>query len=259
MSGRELNKIKQITVKTLKDALQDNIFAIITAGSVAWGDYKKLWSDVDILIVVEKMDLETKQKIATARSVLEKKCKKHFGVNVINKQEFQKPILPSISLEGKTIQALLETKMFPDRIIFCKNKLININKIYSPDKNDIKNYSISNIAMFLLRNRRTLSGKKENKFKNYKDIIAKEMRASFIMTKLAIQYFTFYTCSNNKEVVHKAEKLFPDFDFQTLKANLQIIAKWNKTKERSQLDAILRLNDSFIENFSHYVFEKTKK
>lgn len=137
--------------------------------------------------------------------------------------------------------------------------MININKIYSPDKNDIKNYSISNIAMFLLRNRRTLSDKKIKLFKNYKDIVAKEMRASFIMTKLAIQYFTFHVCSNNKEVVRRAEKLFPDFDFQTLKTNLQIIAEWNKTKERSRLDAILLLNDSFIENFSRYIFEKTKK
>lgn len=259
MSGRELNKIRQDTVKTLEGILKDNLFVIISAGSVAWGDYKKLWSDVDILIVVEKINLETKQKIAIARNVLEKKYKKHFGINVINKQEFQEPILPSISLEGKTLQALLETKMFPDRIIFCKDKLMNINKIYSPDKNDLKNYSISSIAMFLLRNRRTLSDKKIWLFKNYKNIVAKEMRASFIMTKLAIQYFTFHVCSDNKEVVYRAEKLFPDFDFQALKTNLQIIAKWNKAKERSQLDAILQLNDSFIENFSHYVFEKTKK
>lgn len=259
MNGRELNKIKQNIVKTLKEALQDNLFALISAGSVAWGDYKKLWSDIDILIVVEKIDLEIKQKIATAKSVLEKKYKKHFGVNIINKQEFQKPILPAISLEGKTLQALLEAKMFPDRIIFCKDKLMNINKFYSPDKNAVRNYSISNIAMFLLRNRRTLSDKKIGLFKNYKNIIAKEMRASFIMAKLAIQYFTFHVCSNNKEVINRAEKLFPDFDFQALKTNLQIIAKWNKTKERSQLDAILRFNDSFIENFSHYVFEKTKK
>lgn len=80
MSGRELNKIKQIIVKTMKDTLQDNLFAIISAGSVAWGDYKKLWSDIDILIVVEKMDLETKQKIATARSVLEKNVKSILGL-----------------------------------------------------------------------------------------------------------------------------------------------------------------------------------
>jgi len=136
---------------------------------------------------------------------------------------------------------------------------MNINKIYSPDKNDIKNYSISNIAMFLLRNRRTLSGKKENEFKNYKNIVAKEMRASFIITKLAIQYFTFHVCSSNKEIVYRAKKSFSDFDFQTLKTNLQIIAKWSKAKERSRLDEILRLNDSFIENFSYYVFDKTKK
>lgn len=259
MNGLELNKIKQFVIKTFKNVLKDNLFAVIYAGSVAWGDYRKLWSDVDVLIIAEKMDLEAKRGIARATKILEKKYKKHFGVNAISKQEFEKPILPAISLEGKTLQALLEAKMFPNRIIFCKDKLININKIYSPDKNDIKNYSISNIAMFLLRNRRNLSGKKTEMFKDYKSIVAREMRASFIMTKLAIQYFTFYVCANNKEAEKEAEKIFPDFDFQALKSNLQIIEKWNKVKKRSQLDTILKLNDLFIESFSHYVFEKSTK
>ncbi|MEK7635740.1 MAG: nucleotidyltransferase domain-containing protein [Patescibacteria group bacterium] len=257
MNGLELNKIKQFTIDTLKNVLRDNLFAVISVGSMAWGNYKELWSDIDILIVVEKLDLEAKRKIAIVSNVLEKRYKKHFGINIISKQEFNNPVLPAISLEGKTLQAILELKMFPDRMIFCKEKITD--RIYSPTKMDIKKYSISNIAMFLLRNRRILSGKKVKAFKDHKNIIAKEMRASFIITKLAIQYFIFYTCSNNEEVIRKAEKLFPDFDFQTLRINLKIIDRWNKTKGRSQLNSLLKLNDSFIENFSHYVFKKAQR
>lgn len=257
MNGLELDKVKQFTIKTLKDVLGGNLFAVISAGSMAWGNYKESWSDLDVLIVVKKLDLKAKYKLAIVSNILEKKYKKHFGINVISEQEFNNPDLPAISLEGKTLQALLELKIFPSRIIFCKKKMID--RIYSPTKRDVKMYSISNIAMFLLRNRRTLSGKNVKAFKDYKNIIAKEMRASFIITKLAIQYFIFYICSNNKEVIIKAEELFPDFDFQTLRINLKTIDRWNKIKRRSQLDSLLKLNDVFIENFSHYVFKKTKK
>ena len=257
MNGLELDRVKRFIIKTLKNVLKDNLFAVVSVGSMAWGNYKESWSDIDILIVVEKMDLEAKYNIAIVLNILEKRYKKHFGINIISKQEFNNPALPAISLEGKTLQALLELKMFPDRIIFCKEKIIN--RIYAPTKKDIKMYSISNIAMFLLRNRRILSSRKAEAFKDYKNIIAKGMRASFIITKLAIQYFIFYTCSNNKEVIQKAEELFPDFDFKTLKINLKTIDRWNKAKGRSQLNSLLKLNDSFIENFSHYVFKKTKK
>jgi len=256
MNGLELNKTNQSIIKVLKRILKDNLFAVISVGSVAWGNYIKSWSDVDILIVVENTDLTTKQKVAQAKELLEKQYKSHFGINIINKKEFQRPFLPAISLEGKTLQALLELKIFPDRMIFCKEKII---KFYSPTKKDIKNYSLSNIAMFLLRNRRTLSSKNTKEFKEYKSIVEKEMRACFIMVKLSIQYFTFYICVNNKETIQKAEKLFPNFDFQTLKINLQNIEEWDKINKRSQLESLLKLNDLFIENFNYYVFEKTKK
>ena len=257
MNGIELNKVNQFIVETLKSTLRSNLFAVISTGSVARGHYKEKWSDIDILIVVEKLDLKAKNKISIVLNILEKKHKKHFGLNVINKQEFQKPVLPTISLEGKTLQSLLEFKMFPDRIIFCKDKLIKNN--YFPSKEDIKKYSLSNIAMFLLRNRRTLCSQKDKSINNYKNIVAKEMRANFIITKLAIQYFVLHTCANNEEAVQMAEKLFSDFNFETLKINLQSINIWSKIKKRSQLDTLLTLNDSFIEKFSHYVFKKAKK
>lgn len=257
MIGLELNKVNKFIVGVLKGALTSNLFAVISTGSAARGYYKEKWSDIDVLVVVEKLDLHTKNQIAVAINILEKKYKKHFGLNIINKQEFQKPILPTISLEGKTLQSLLEFKMFPGRMIFCKDK--SIKKVYTPSKAEIKKYSLSNIAMFLLRNRRTACSQKTKLIDDYKNIVAKEMRASFIITKLAIQHFTLHTCANNEEVVQMAEKIFPDFDFKTLKVNLQTIDNWGKTKERSKLNTLLELNDSFIENFNYYVFKKNQK
>ena len=253
----EFNKIKYSITKILKDNLKNNIFAVVFAGSIASENYKKSWSDIDILIVINVLDLRAKQKIAQIVNILEKRHKQHFGINAITKQEFQNPVLPTISMEGKTLQALLDLKLSPERLIFCKNKY-NKN-IYSPNKKEIKNYSISNLAMFLLRNRRILTRQSPKTMKQYKSMVAKEIRASFIMVKLAIQYFTLHNCKSNKEIMRKSEDLFSDFDFNTLKNNLKIIDKWSQIKNSHQLDKILNSTDSFIEKFSHYVFEKASK
>lgn len=256
MNGSELNKVKRSVTKVLKNGLKNNLFAIVATGSLASGNYKKLWSDVDILIVIEKLDLQTKKKIAQSTKLLEKIYKKHFGINTITKQEFKNPVLPTISLDGKTLQALLDLKLSPERLIFFKNK--QIRKIYFPSKKEIKDYSISNLFMFLLRNRKTLTTQIAKTPKEYKNIAAKEIRAGFIMTKLAIQYFTIYNCRNNKEIIQRAENLFRDFNFQVLKTNIRRIDKWNQIKEVYQLDKILKSTDIFIEKFSHYILKNIK-
>lgn len=211
---------------------------------------------MDILIVVEKLDLQTKKKITQSIKILEKIHKRHFGINTMTKQEFQNPVLPTISLDGKTLQALLDLKLSPERLIFSKNK--QINKIYSPNKKEIKDYSISNLFMFLLRNRKTLTSQIAKIPKEYKNMVAKEIRAGFIMTKLAIQYFTLHNCSSNKEIVQRAENIFRNFDFKVLKTNIRLIDKWDQINGINQLDKILKSTDVFIENFSHHVLNKVK-
>jgi predicted nucleotidyltransferase len=64
MNGIESNKVNQSIVKNFKSILKDNLFAVVSVGSVAWGNFKESWSDVDILIVVDDIDLVTKQRIA---------------------------------------------------------------------------------------------------------------------------------------------------------------------------------------------------
>lgn len=254
MNGSELNRIKQSIIKIFKNNLKDNLFAVVFVGSIATANYKKSWSDVDILIVVEKLVLQTKKKIAQSTKSLEEFYKQRFGINTITKQEFQNPVLPVISLDGKTLQALLDLKLSSERLIFSKNK--QKNKIYSPSRKEIRDYSISNLFMLLLRNRKTLTTQTPKTLKEYKDMVAKEMRAGFIMAKLAIQYFTLHNCINNKEIIQKAENLFTDFNFKILKTNSQLIDKWSQIRKRSQLDKILKSTDMFIEKFSYYISKK---
>lgn len=256
MNGIELNKINKFIIKSFKDKLKDCLFAIISDGSLTSKDYNDVWSDIDIMVVVEKNDLRVKQKIAQVKEFLQGRFNKLFGINVILKEESQNPLNPTINLDGKTLQALLELKKIPERLLFCKNKKV---KFYTPNKKEIKKYSLSNIAMFLLRGRRDLTAKKFKYIEDYKKITERQIRASFIITKLAVQYFTLYICKNKKETLKKAEKVFFDFNFKVLKNNLLAINNWSKIKTKSQLNIILRETDRFIEVFSKYIFNKIKK
>lgn len=257
MNGLELNKIKNSIIKIFKDKLGGRLFAIISTGSITSKNHKKSWSDIDILIVVESLNLEIKKQIAEIIDILEKRYRFCFGINTISRDELYNPILPSISLDGKTLQALLDLKNYPKKLIFIKDR--KQKKFYYPNNKQIREYSLLNIGMFLLRNRRTLTTQFPKTFKEYKNATSKEIRAAFIMTKLAIQYFTLHNCKNNQEIIQKAKNLFPKFNFNILKKSLSIINRWNQIKKYEQLEQIFREIDKFIENFSHYVFKKASK
>lgn len=247
------NKIRQSVVKVLKNNLGDSLLAIISVGSVASENYKELWSDIDILIIVEKLDLQTKRKVAQSKEVLEENSGQHFGINIITKQEFQNPVLPTIALDGKTLQALLDLKLSPERLIFFKDK--RLDTFYSPNKKEVKDYSLANLFMFPRRNRKTLTGQIPKTLKEYKEMVEREMRAGFTMAKLSIQYFTLYNCNNKEEIIKITQKLFPDFSFKSLETNLQSMDIWDQIKERQQLDSILESTDLFIEKFSRHILK----
>ena len=256
MNGLDLNKVNKSVVERLKNKLDSNLFAVISTGSVASKNYKKSWSDIDILIIVTKIDFKTKKIIAEIISALGQKLKQRFGINVISKEEAENPRLPNQSLEGKTLQTLLDLTRSPERIIFCRDKG---PKLYCPNKEEIKKYSLSNIAMLLLNNRRNLTTQIPQTLEEYKYMVEKTIRLAFIITKLAVQYFSLNNCTTNRDIIDKAEKLFKDFDFGALKRNLRTIDWWNETNNYSRLEKILQLTDNFIEKFSHYVFKKASK
>jgi len=246
--------LKNYLINIFKKALRNNLIAIILTGSLPNRYFKKWWSDIDILIVVEKLDISTKQKIAQIKNFLEKKEGRHFGINIIDKLGATNPVMPIISLDGKTLQTLLEANRCPQNIIYINKDI----KLYFPPKIDIKKYSLSNIGMLLLRNRRNLIKKAPKNIKEYKAITSKEMRAANIITKLAIQYFSGYTCKNDKDLLTKSNQVMSDFNFNTLKIINKKINDW-ETLTIEDLKDILEKTNNYIEKFSCYVFKKATK
>ncbi len=257
MNGSDLNKVKEVAIGKFKDILKDNLFAIILSGSVPQNTHKDGWSDLDLLVVVETLDFEVKRTIAKALIQLENSSGVKHGLNVIVKEEFLNPKTPDILLDGKTLQAFIDIKKYPDRIVYLK-KSAGIQDIYMPNNEMMKNYSISNIGMFLRRNRRTLTRASDDSIDELKELLKKEIRAAFIITKLAVQYFTGIPQYSNNDALKQSKLIFSNFDFSVLEENIQIVRKWQQLNDRAELLKIFCRTDEYIEKFSYYVFTKAK-
>lgn len=258
MNGSDLNKAKQNTIEKFKGIIKENLLAVILTGSASQNAYKAGWSDLDFLIVVERLGFDVKRAIAGIVTELENDSGIHHGLNVIGENEFFNPIIPEALLDGKTLQALIDLKKYPNRLIYSKRP-IDLNSVYSPDSEVVKSYSISNIGMFLRRNRQTLTRVVEHSTEDLKELLKKEMRASLIITKLAVQYFTAIPQESYQDVLKQAKLLFPDFNLSLLEENFQVINKWQEINDKKELLDVFRQTDDYIEHFTHYVFEKSKK
>lgn len=255
MSGFDSNKIKSDIANKLLVTLQDNLVAIILAGSFP-DSFKEGWSDIDLFIVVRKLDFDTKLKLAQVIAELENKTKLHHGINVIAEEEFLTPKFPEILLEGKTLQALIDLKKHSERIMYL-DKRIDLEKVYSPNIDILKQYSLSNIGMFLKRNRRALTITLYTD-KNKKELLKREIRASLIITKLAVQYFTGDPQGKYQDALNQVKLIFPDFNFEVIENNFRIIEKWQELNNGKEILEIFRRVDEYIEKFTHYVFEKSQ-
>ena len=255
MNGLDLDKIKSSIVNQLLDILGENLVAVILADSFP-DSFKKEWNDIDLLIVVRKLDLDSKLKLARAIAKSEDVMGLHHDINIITEEEFLTPRSPEILLEGKTLQALVNLKKYPERIIYL-DKTIDLERVYSPNVDTLKQYSLSNIGMFLKRNRRALTTilyTNENK----KELLKREIRASLIITKLAVQYFTGKPQDKYQDILNQAKLIFPDFNFKVIEDNFHIIEKWQELNNEEEILEIFRRIDEYIEKFTYYVFKKSQ-
>jgi hypothetical protein len=250
-----LDKAVADVVRESRKILTSNLFAVILSGSIARGTYRDGWSDVDVLLVVEKMDLGVKNRIAEMIGKLEKKTDIHHGVSAVAVQEITKPNNPTISLDGKTLQALVELKQHPDRLLYIKKG--HSGRFYVPTKKEIKEYSLANIGMFARKNRRDLTAGRSLQQQRLKETLKTEIRASLTMIKLAIQYFGEY--SEWMPILDQARKVFPLYDFEFLKFAQEIIQRWRTFNSEKDIAAAVMQADSFIEKFSQYVYKRAGK
>jgi predicted nucleotidyltransferase/8-oxo-dGTP pyrophosphatase MutT (NUDIX family) len=254
VGGSLLDKAVADMVQESKKILAANLFAVILSGSIARGTYRDGWSDVDILLVVEEMSLGVKNKIAEMIRKLEKKTGIHHGINVVTAKEIIRPNKPTVSLDGKTLQALAELKQHPDRLLYIKEG--HFSRFYVPTKKEVKEYSLANIGMFSRKNRRDLTMARPLHREWSKEILKTEIRASLTMVKLAIQCFGEY--SEEAPILDQATKTFPSYDFEFLERAQELVKKWPSFNDKKAIATAIMQADRFIEEFSQYTYKRSE-
>jgi 8-oxo-dGTP pyrophosphatase MutT (NUDIX family) len=250
-----LDKAIADVVRDARKSLASNLTAIILTGSVARGTHRNGWSDVDILFVVEVMDIKIKNDIAEMVRRWEIKTGVHHGVNIVTVQEITKPSVPTISLDGKTLQALVELRQYPDRLLYLKKG--RVSKFYTPNIKEVREYSLANIGMFARKSRRDLTAPRPARGGISKELLKTEIRASFTIVKLALQYFKEY--SEQTPILDQAKTVFPSYDFGFLKSVRGIIDNWESFNNKKDIAAAVMRADCFIEGFSQYVYRRARK
>ena len=252
-------KVLSSYIKKIKNSfrskLGDNLLAIIDSGSISSGGYKPNWSDIDLLLVVKNLNLEAKLKIAGVAEDLKNILKAEIGLNTISQEEYSSPKFPETRLEGKTLQALVELSLNSKRVIYTNNKL---RKAYVPTREEIKAYSLSNIALFVFLNRKAMTAVSTSDESKFKKVTEKQVRYAFIMMKLALQYFEGKIYETKTDMLAAAKLCFDGFDFSPIQEVFEKTKKWGKIKGKKTLKGVLKIADDFIENFSEYVFFKAK-
>lgn len=82
--GTELNTIKRLSF----DKFGKSIEFLVVCGSLGRGDLKKSWSDIDLFLVLKKLDLESLKKVANLEKSISGKLKRETDIAVISRLEF---------------------------------------------------------------------------------------------------------------------------------------------------------------------------
>jgi 8-oxo-dGTP pyrophosphatase MutT (NUDIX family) len=236
-------------VKDLNKNLKTNLFAIISSGSVNKKNFVEGWSDIDVIIVVRKLRFFEKKKISVILTKLSKMYNIKIGIDVITREEFENPLLPWLTLPGKVLFTLTILKKRPENLLYGK-----ITKRYVPNKKTIMKYSLYNIWMLLFNLRKRIASEKIDK-KSIRNLVTKEIRIAFIVTKLALQYLTQESYENYEEILENAKREFKDFNFSTLEKNIAFIKKWNSLRYED-LIKIAKETDLYLEKFVIYFLNK---
>lgn len=257
MNGLDLNKVNQKIISALKASLNAELVAVVSSGSSS-GNYIEGWSDLDYLVVVKQVTYSILTKIKECFQQLKQVHKTKFGLNVISHREFLSPPFPTFYLEGKTLQTLLELNIDKTKLLYPE-KIKTVGKNYIPTLEEVRQYSLLNIGILKNLNRRNIVNIQDINIEEVREATSKIIHISFIIAKLAIQFFVEKMPTNKRQILKLAEGAFRDFDFLTLNQDLASINNWNGIKKISKFKKLITDNDIFIEEFANYVFNKAKR
>jgi len=248
MGGTEQEKVRKLILQEFSE-LDNNLEVILAVGSISSGEFNE-FSDIDLILSFRELDYETRAHTARIVAKIESVTKRKVGANIVKTEEIIRPLEPLTILDGKTFQALIEAKVNKNIILYDPTSIYK--SFYNPTSEEIKRHSINNVEFFKLRERK-LSTHEYDKKEQLSSVLERKMRASFIVSKLAIQATAHQTITNKMDIINAINKHLPSLSGK----NLVLIKNLEYKKGVATMKNVelLAENDKYIEELASHVIK----
>jgi len=147
------------------------------------------------------------------------------------------------------VQAVHEQNIFGEHLLcHLEEKPLNLAKM--TDK-QLHQHSLKTVHFFRLVNRKYVL--LNYSLENTSDVLRKQIRHAFNLTKFCLQLHTLRTYRSKPEILEQAKNIFKDYDFSILGKNLELIQQWgNAGLRQNDYCDTMENNLHYIENFSQY-------
>lgn len=203
-----------------------DLAAVGNIGSAGGQDYQHGWSDLDLIVVLNRASAMT--RLAAVAQEVQEKMRTPFGVSAVSLQEATDPVDPIVVLDPKVFQALHELGSQPGRLAFAIPGL----RLYTPSLPELRAFSrlsLYRVSYELRRTRVRTSGAVHAGADQTRYVIAN----SFIAGKMLVQWVTGYTCVNRNEICERTGPLAAEAG-RLLQENVSVIARWSAV-DKSEL------------------------
>ena len=241
------NKIIEKLLNTFKEAFSTNLQAIIVSGSFFGQIEKTQWSDLDLLIILEKLEYSDCLQSARLAQELEKTFNTNVSVDTVSLKDVEKVNREgTLYLHTKTIQSLFEAKLYPHKVIF-KNKALTLP---IPNKEIIRKLSDELVTFFYNDLRKTIIRNPANDLGKSKAALKITIKRLFNMMKMSYQYLTYIPTQSKNETLNAVSKLNLSFELKIAYKLLKVIKRWEQLNDQYGVNKYLEQ----IFNFSSYYY-----
>jgi len=230
----------------MSDNLKDKLVSVISVGS-ARKTYIEGWSDIDLLLILKDCDYSTKRDVRDFKESYQKNTGVKVGIDIVSQKELKYVNHSPPIIRGKVLQGLYELERDFERCIYGDQQTsIHI------DDGVIQEMSLNEI--FFLRNMMVKNIISSDPNIN-ESMAMKQIKVSFIITKLALQYSFGGLRIGYKSIVKNAKEKYPQFDFSQLDKNLGYISNW-VSMNSIDYGKISEENDDYSEDFINFFTKK---
>lgn len=237
----------QIIRKETNKIFESSVVFLVACGSLGRGDVKKGWSDIDLFLVLNKLDIKILKKVKKLEKVLDTKLKTETDIAVVSKREFFET--PYNQLPDK----------FKNYIFFINQEKIIIGSKSNFRKMSIKEY-LDSLQPFILdyhRRLRRLIIDNIDKSDNQKRLLLKIIKFLFLLLRKISADINFQPNTYYEAIVHARKRKIPLNYARLIRLmNIRNDVMINKMSKKEILNDINNSYQAVIQLTDYYINSK---